>query len=190
MATCRDAWEEVSSSLGRSSAVGEHGSPRAMDVSLFGVELPNAWLEVSSAACDRNSWTSAVMLKWLSDLGGCSRVSCVGEVGAKVLWGAEASGTQLPGVNWERFTYKNVGSSSILALQDSDSGSDVTISSRLLLIPSRYTTWLSNCKSRCTSNWQRWPCELLLGNPSIIVLRWPSLGRGTCWASPLNCTKA
>ena len=66
-----------------SSMLGEGGAPKATNVGHFGVELPDAWLEVSSTACDRSCQTSAVMLMWLSALGGCSIVRCIGEVGIR-----------------------------------------------------------------------------------------------------------
>ena len=118
-----------------------------MDVGPFGMESPDAWLEVSSPACDWNSQTSAVMLMWLSALGGCSIVRCVGDVAVEVLWGAEALGVWSPDVTLERSTTRKVGSLSILMPWASDSGREVTTDSRPLFSPSGYTTWLSDCKS-------------------------------------------
>ena len=54
MATCSDAWEEVATSLEETSTLEEDEAPKATDVGLFGVELTDAWLEVSSPAHDRN----------------------------------------------------------------------------------------------------------------------------------------
>ena len=161
----------MATGLEESSALEEDGAPKATDVGLFGVELTNAWLEVSSTAHDSSSWTSVVMLVWLSALGGCSIARCEGEVGVKVLQGAEALATQSPAVNWERSTCRNVGSLSILTPWASDSGRGVTTGSRPPFSPSGYTTWHSNCKSRHTSSWQRFPLAILLGAPSIKVLR-------------------
>ena len=62
VATHEDAWEEVAIGLEESSTLEDSRAPRAMEASLFGVELPKAWLEVYSVACDKSSWTSAVML--------------------------------------------------------------------------------------------------------------------------------
>ena len=130
MATRGDAWEEVATSLEESSALGEGGVPKAADVGLFRVELSNAWLEVSSTACDRRSQNSAVMLMWLSALGGCSIVRWVGEVGVKVLWGAEALGAWSPGVFEERSTSRKAESLNIHMPWVSDSGSGVSTRSR------------------------------------------------------------
>ena len=127
----------MATGLEESSDLEEDGAPKAPDDGLFRVELPNAWLEVSSTVCDKSSWMSVVMLMLLGALGGCSMVRCVGEVGVKVLWEAEALGVQSPAVNWERSTCRNVGSSSIFTLWASDSGRDVTTGSRPPFSPSR-----------------------------------------------------
>ena len=82
--THEGACEEMTNVLEESSTLEDGGAPRAMDTGLFGVKLPKAWLEVSSAVCDKSSWTSAVMLMWSLTLGGCSMVRCVGEVGIEV----------------------------------------------------------------------------------------------------------
>ena len=74
------------------------------------VEPPDAWLEVSNIAWDNSSQTSAVMLMWLSALGGCSMARWEGEDGVEVLRGAEASGTWFPSVTQERSTDRNDGS--------------------------------------------------------------------------------
>ena len=97
--------------------------------------------------------------------GGSFMAKCVGEVSVEAQWGAEALGTLSPVVNWERSTCRNVSLSSILALQASDSGSNVTTGSRAPLSPSGCSTWLSDCKSRCTSNWWGWLHVFLLGDP-------------------------
>ena len=54
-ATHGDTWGKVATGLEESSILAEGGAPRAADVVLFGVESPNAWLEVSSTAHDKNS---------------------------------------------------------------------------------------------------------------------------------------
>ena len=77
----------MTNGLEESATLEDGGAPRAVDAGLFRLELPKAWLEVFSTACDKSSWTSEVLLMWLSTLGGCSMVRCVGEVGIEVLWG-------------------------------------------------------------------------------------------------------
>ena len=176
VATHGDTWEDVSSGLGGSSTVGE--------------ELPDAW----AGGIKYCMWQELLDLSnhadMAPDLGGCSRAICVGEVGAEVLQGAEALGTWSPAVNWERSTCKNVGSSSIPVPQASDSGSDVTTGSRPPLSPSRYTTQLSNCKSRHTYNWWRQLHELLLGRPLNHHTKMTLLSKRTYWVSPLSYMKA
>ena len=110
-----------------------------MDVGLFGVESPEAWLEVSSIACERSSRTSAVMLMWLSVLGGCSMVRWEGEGGVKVPRGAGALGIRSPSVTWERSTSRNEGlwagspSVSMPWMSDPDSEVSTTPSPHLVL---------------------------------------------------------
>ena len=104
-----NTWEEVATGITESSVLAEGEAPRAGDVGLFWVEPPNAWLEVFSTACDRSSQMSAVMLMWLSALGGHSIVRWEEEVGVEVLQGAEAMGTWSPGVTLERSTCRNAG---------------------------------------------------------------------------------
>ena len=153
----------------------ESGAPRAADGGLFGVESPNAWLEVSSIACDKSSWTSAVMLMWLAVLGGHSIGRWEGEGGIEVLQGAGALGIWSPSVTHERSTSRNeglqVGSPSISMPQTSDPDSEVHTSSKPPLSPSGYTTWSPHCKSWHTFSWQRCLHALLHGTPSTMVLR-------------------
>ena len=68
--TCEDSWGEVANGLEESPTLEEGGAPRATDAGLFGVGLPEVWLEMSSATCDKSSWTSAVMLMWPLNPGG------------------------------------------------------------------------------------------------------------------------
>ena len=66
----------MSTGLEECSSLGGSGAPRATDTGLFGVEFPDAWLEVSSAAHNKSSLTSVVMLMWLSTLGECALGRC------------------------------------------------------------------------------------------------------------------
>ena len=84
MATHEDTWEEVASGLEESSTLEGVEPPRAADAGLFRVGLHEACLKVSSATCERNSWTSLVMLMWPPTPEGFSMVRWVEEVGAKV----------------------------------------------------------------------------------------------------------
>ena len=110
IATCGNTWEEATTGMEESSILVEGGAPRAADFGLSGVESPSTWLEVSSITHDRSSWTSVVMLMWLSVLGRHSMVRWEGEDGVMVLWGAGALGVQSPSVTWERSTCRNEGS--------------------------------------------------------------------------------
>ena len=109
IATCGDASEEVATGLVESSTLVEGEAPRATDVGLFGVESLDASLEVSRIAHDRSSWTSAVMLMWLSALGRCSMARWDGEGGVNVMQGAGALGIWSPGVTWGSSTSKDEG---------------------------------------------------------------------------------
>ena len=62
-------WDDLSTGLVKSSCLGGRGVTRTMGSSLFGVELLDACPEVSSAAWDRSSLTSMVMLTCPSALG-------------------------------------------------------------------------------------------------------------------------
>ena len=194
MATHSDAWGEAATSLEESSALVEGGVPWAMHVGLIGVESPNAWLQVPSIPHDKSSWTLVVMMMWLSILGGCSMVKWEGEGGVEVLWGARTFGIWSPGVIWERSTSRNddlwAGLPSISMPWMSDPDSEVCTSSKPLFSPLGYTTWSPHCKSLPTFSWQRCLHALLHGTPSTMVLKWPSLERGTCWASSLSHIKA
>ena len=63
-------WEDVSTSLGKSSGLGGRGVTNTMGSSLFEVEPPNACPEVSNTGWDRSYLTSVVMLTCPSTLGG------------------------------------------------------------------------------------------------------------------------
>ena len=123
----------------------EGGAPRPADVGLFGVGSPNAWLEVSSIACDMSSWTLVIMLMWLSVLGVHSIARWEGEDGVKVLWRTGALGIWSPSVTSERSTSRNEGSWVELpsASQPWRSGphSKVWTSSKSPFSPFGYTTW-------------------------------------------------
>ena len=148
---------------------------------------------MSSAACDRSSWTSADMLMWLGALGGCSTARWEGGIGVDVLQGAATPGKWSPSVNWGRYTGRKegswAGSPSVFMPWTSAPDREVSTGSRHLFNPLGYTTWSPHCRSQCTNSWWRCLHVLLLGVPLIMALRCPSLGRGTCLASSLSCTK-
>ena len=69
-------WDDVSTGLARSSCLGGKGVTRTRGYSCFGVKLPDTCPEVSSAAGDRSSLTSVVMLTCPSALGATPKQGC------------------------------------------------------------------------------------------------------------------
>ena len=189
-AACSDAWGKVATGLEKSSAL----VSKAMDIGLFGVESSNSQLEVFNIAYGKRSWTSAVMLMWLSVSGRRSMARWEVEDGVEVLWGARALRIWSSNVTWQSSTSRNEGSWAELPSTSphwrSSPDSKVCTSYKSPFSPSGYTNWSPYCKSLHTSCWWRHLHAFLLGIPLITVLRWPSLGRGTCWASLFSCTKA
>ena len=107
-------------------------TPIVSHAGLYGVELPNGWLEVSSAAHDKSSLTLVVMLMWFSTLGGYAMGRCIGEVDVEVLPGLGALDSCSSPVNCERSTCRGVGSLlGALAPWASDPGKDVTTGTRV-----------------------------------------------------------
>ena len=148
----------------------------------------------SSIAHDRSSQTSAVMLVWVSALGRCSIVRREVRVSVDVLQGAETLGEWSLSVSWGMSTDRNEGSwagtPSIFMPWTSTPDREVSTGSRSPFNPLGYTTQSPHCNSLHTFSSQRCLHAFLLGMPSIMALRCPTLGRGTCWASLLSHTQS
>ena len=74
-------WEDVSTSLGKSSGLGGRNVTQTTGSSLFEAELPDVCPEVSHTAWDKSSLTSVVMLTCPSALGGGALIGHVVRMG-------------------------------------------------------------------------------------------------------------
>ena len=136
----------------------------------------STWLEAHQ--------TSAVMLMWLSALGGHSIVKWEGGVDVDVLQVAEILGWVDPPVWTGRgpligMKGSQAGSPSVFMPWTSAPDREISTGSKPPFNPSGYTTWFPPCNNWHISSWQRWSHTFLLAVPLIMALRCPSLGRGT-----------
>ena len=116
-------WDDVSTSLVRSSHLGGRGWTRTMDSNLFGVELPDTCPHVSSAAQDRSSITLMVMLTCPSALGRGALMGLVVRMGVEWLPRGTALGSCPFAVDCRISTGRQMGSPpSMVVLLASNSG--------------------------------------------------------------------
>ena len=116
---------------------------------------------------------------------------CGEEGGVEALQGPGMMGIWSPSITWKRSTCSSKGSQTglprlFISQTGCSFGSKSSTGSKPPFRPLGHTTWSPHCRSLCTSSWQRCLQALLLGAPSIMVLIWPSLDRGTCRAPLLS----
>ena len=204
MAACSHACWEVAISLGmaktdlsglsRSSTLMVNGAPLDTDIGLLGVLSPKAGPKVSSTIWDKSSWSLVAMLMWLAISLGHSAAEHGEEGSVEALWGPGMRGILSPGIAWGRSTYSGKDSQTGLPrVFISHIGGCDTESSTGFSPPFKplwHTTWPPHCRSLCSCNWWRCLQAFLLSTPSIMVLIWPSLDKGTCRVPWLSHMKA
>ena len=150
-------------------------------------------LDVAKIIQEKNSWSSVAILLQLGVALGHCVVESVEKGGVEALKRPRMMGTWSSSLTQERSTCSSkglwTGMPRVLISQMGHFWSQSSTGSKPPFRPSGHTTCSSHCRSLHTSIWWRSPQVILLSAPSIMVLMWPSLARGTCRVPLLSHTK-